>query len=284
MGEVFNTAYDDLAILFTDDKHGFFTSNRQTNGETDDVFAFELRDRFFDKQLEYVVKDKKTLLPLSGVKIRIVEDSTGIELLSAMTDDFGNLLQKRDSLMIESKHRYKVYLEKEGYVSKEVFFDYQVLDSSIVSVRDLVDLDLEPLSLEMEITSLLGLKSIYYDFDKSDLRADAIIELDKVVAFMNKYPKIEVELGSHTDCKGNTEYNQRLSERRAKSAADYIQARISNPSRLTSKGYGESQLKADCPCEGRKQSTCTDEQHQLNRRTEFIIKSLKISTRDSGLK
>jgi outer membrane protein OmpA-like peptidoglycan-associated protein len=284
MGEVFNTAYDDLAILFTDEKHGYFTSNRQTSGETDDVFAFELRDRFLDKNLEYAVKDKKTLLPLSGVNIRIVEDSTGIELFSGTTNDLGMLNQKRDSLMIDSKHRYKVYLEKDGYVTKEVFFDFQVKDSAVVSVRDLVDLDMEPLSLEMEITSMLGLKSIYYDFDKSDLRADAIVELDKVVAFMNKYPKIEVELGSHTDCKGSMDYNQKLSERRAKSAAGYIQARISNPERLTSKGYGESQLKAACPCEGRAKSSCTDEQHQLNRRTEFIIKSLKISTGDSGLK
>jgi hypothetical protein len=141
MGAVFNSAYDDLAIMFIDDKHGYFTSNRQTSGETDDVFAFELRDRFLDKTIEYVVKDKKTLLPLSGVKIRIIDDSTGIELLTSMTDDLGILSQTRDSLMIESKHRYKVYLEKEGYVTKEVFFEYQVLDSNVVSVRDLVDLD-----------------------------------------------------------------------------------------------------------------------------------------------
>ncbi len=284
MGAVFNTPYDDLAIMFIDDKHGYITSNRQTTGETDDIFAFELRDRFLDKQIEYVVNDKKTLVPLSGVTIRVVEDSTGFELFTATTNDFGQLLQTRDSLLIESKHRYKVYLAKEGYVSKEVFFDFEVLDSTVVSVRDLADIDLEPLSLEMEITSLLGLKSIYYDFNKADLRADAIIELDKIVGFMNKYPKIEVELGSHTDCKGGLDYNQRLSEKRAKSAADYIKSRISNAERLTSVGYGESQLKEACPCEGRVQSVCSDEQHQLNRRTEFIIKSLKVSTQDSGLK
>jgi outer membrane protein OmpA-like peptidoglycan-associated protein len=75
-----------------------------------------------------------------------------------------------------------------------------------------------------------------------------------------------------------------LSEKRAKSAADYIKSRISNAERLTSVGYGESQLKEACPCEGRVQSVCSDEQHQLNRRTEFIIKSLKVSTQDSGLK
>lgn len=284
LGDVFNTVYDDLAIYFTEDNRGYFTSNRLTLGETDDVFHFQIRDRIVNKALEYAVKDKKTMLPLSGVKIRVVDDSTGIELFSGFTNDFGLLTQLSDSLIIDSKHRYKVYLEKEGYVTKEVFYDFLANDSSKVNVRDLVDIDLEPLMLEMDITDLLGLKSIYYDFDKADLRPDAIIELDKVVRFMNKYPQIEVELGSHTDCNGTDQYNQSLSNRRAKSAAGYIQARISNPDRLTSKGYGESQLKAVCTCEGPAKSHCTDEQHQLNRRTEFIIKSLKISTGDSGLK
>jgi outer membrane protein OmpA-like peptidoglycan-associated protein len=284
LGAVFNTPYDDLAIIFTDDKHGFFTSNRQSSGETDDVFLFELRDRIVDKTLHYAVKDKKTMLPLTGVKIRVVDDSTGIELFAGFTDNFGALSQFADSLIMDSKQRFKVYLEKDGYVAKEVFFDFIAKDSSKINVRDLVDIDLDPLTLEMDITDLLGLKSIYYDFDKADLRPDAIIELDKVVRFMNKYPQIEVELGSHTDCNGTDKYNQSLSNRRAKSAAGYIQARISNPERLTSRGYGEAQLRANCACEGYSGRRCSDVEHQLNRRTEFIIKSLKISTGDSGLK
>jgi outer membrane protein OmpA-like peptidoglycan-associated protein len=183
-----------------------------------------------------------------------------------------------DSILIGENVRIKVTLEKEGYASKEVTFSITAKDSTKINVRDLVNLDLEPLLQDMEITALLGLKSIYYDFDKADLRPDAIIELDKVVRFMNKHPKIEVELGSHTDCRGAAIYNQDLSDRRAKNAAIYIQSRISSPNRITYKGYGEAQLRIDCPCEGGQKSQCSEQENQLNRRTEFVIRGLNIST------
>ena len=278
LGAPFNTIYDDLAILFTDDKNGFITSNRATTGATDDIYAFNLKEKFVDKPLEYVVKDAQSGEPVSDVAIRIVDDSTGIVLFSGTTDQMGSLTQLLDSIPLETKLRFKIFLDKEGYVSKEIAFELVVKDSNLVQVSGLIDLNLEPLSLEQEITALLGLKSIYYDFDKADLRPDAIIELDKVVRFMNKHAKIEVELGSHTDCRGAAIYNQDLSNRRATNAANYIKARISNPDRITYKGYGETQLKVDCPCEGRIRSKCSEEENQLYRRTEFIIKSLNITT------
>lgn len=278
MGTPFNSVNDDLAIFFTDDKNGYITSNRGTAGATDDIHAFNLKDKFVDLPLDYVVTDAQTGEPVSDVAIRIVDDSTGIVLFTGNTNDVGLLSQMLDSIPLETKMRLKIFLDKEGYVSKEIAFDLVVKDSNRVQVSSLIDLTLEPLSLEQEITALLGLKSIYYDFDKADLRPDAIIELDKVVRFMNKHPKIEVELGSHTDCRGPAIYNQDLSNRRALNAANYIKARISSPDRITYKGYGETQLKVDCPCEGRIRSKCSDEENQLNRRTEFIIKSLNIST------
>lgn len=278
MGAPFNSVNDDLAIFFTDDKNGYITSNRGTAGATDDIYAFNLKEKFVDLPLDYVVTDAQTGEPVSDVAIRIVDDSTGIVLFTGNTNDVGLLSQLLDSIPLETKMRLKIFLDKEGYVSKEIAFDLVVKDSNRVQVSSLIDLTLEPLSLEQEITALLGLKSIYYDFDKADLRPDAIIELDKVVRFMNKHPKIEVELGSHTDCRGPAIYNQDLSNRRALNAANYIKARISSPDRITYKGYGETQLKVDCPCEGRIRSKCSDEENQLNRRTEFIIKSLNIST------
>jgi outer membrane protein OmpA-like peptidoglycan-associated protein len=278
MGAPFNTTFDDLAIFFTDSKNGYITSNRGTTGSTDDIYAFNLKEKFVDVPLEYVVTDAQTGEPVSDVAIRIIDDSTGIVLFSGTTSEFGKLSQLLDSIPMESQLHFTIYLDKEGYVSKEIPFTYTVIDSSVVTVASLVDLTLEPLSLEQEITALLGLKSIYYDFDKADLRPDAIIELDKVVRFMNKHAKIEVELGSHTDCRGSLAYNQKLSDNRALNAANYIKARISNPERITYKGYGETQLKVDCPCEGKAKSQCSDLENQLNRRTEFIIKSLNITT------
>lgn len=278
MGDKFNSKYDDLAIMFNDKKSGFITSNRANNGVTDDIYAFQLIDLFVDVQLSYVVKDKNSSEPLSGVEVKVVDDSTGVIVYQGLTDDFGKFLQTLDSLPMNSIHTFTLTMQKEGYVSKDVSFTFDAKDTNTINVSDLADLTLEPLSIDMIINELLGLKSIYYDFDKADLRADAIIELDKVVTFMNKHPKIEIELGSHTDCMGPDAYNQALSDRRAVAAANYIKSRISNAERITFKGYGESMQKAKCPCDVKTADKCTAQDNQLNRRTEFTIKSLNIST------
>ncbi|NBR15696.1 MAG: OmpA family protein, partial [Crocinitomicaceae bacterium] len=102
---------------------------------------------------------------------------------------------------------------------------------------------------------------------KHNIRPDAKIILDKVVQVMNENPTIKIELGSHTDCRASDEYNEALAQRRAVSAATYIKKRIKDPSRITYKGYGESKLKNKCD-DG---VECTEEEHQENRRTEFII-------------
>ena len=123
----------------------------------------------------------------------------------------------------------------------------------------------------VDLTVVVEINEIKFDLDKWNIRPDAAKELDKIVEILNDNPKMVIELGSHTDCRGSAAYNKRLSEKRAKSSADYIKKRISNPDRITSKGYGETKLLNDCACEGDQESTCSDEQHQENRRTEFKI-------------
>ena len=88
---------------------------------------------------------------------------------------------------------------------------------------------------------------------------------------MKENPKMEIELGSHTDCRGSIASNDYLSNNRATASANYIKERIPNPERIYGKGYGESKLKVNCPCEGTVKSTCPETEHQKNRRTEFII-------------
>jgi outer membrane protein OmpA-like peptidoglycan-associated protein len=80
-----------------------------------------------------------------------------------------------------------------------------------------------------------------------------------------------IALGSHTDCRGTSIKNEKLSDERAKASAEYIKGRITNPDRISGKGYGESQLKNNCACEGTVKSGCSEAEHQENRRTEFII-------------
>jgi outer membrane protein OmpA-like peptidoglycan-associated protein len=118
---------------------------------------------------------------------------------------------------------------------------------------------------------LLDLKTIYFDLDKYNIRPDAETELDKIVKVMNDNSGITVELSSYCDCRESKAYNQKLSDNRANATANYIKTRITNPERIYGKGYGKTHLVNGCACDDNVGSNCTDAEHQVNRRTEFLI-------------
>ena len=111
------------------------------------------------------------------------------------------------------------------------------------------------------------LNPIYFDYDKSNITAKAAFELDKLVQIMTKYPEMVIKAESHTDSRGSSPYNQRLSERRAKTTVQYVISKGIDASRITGEGKGENEPKVDCG------SDCTEEEHQENRRSDFIIVS-----------
>ena len=117
---------------------------------------------------------------------------------------------------------------------------------------------------------VVKIDNIYYDVDKANIRPDAALELDKTVMILNKYPTMQIELRSHTDCRAPNDYNLSLSQRRAESAVAYLVSKGIKASRLQAKGYGETLLTNKC-ADG---VSCTDEEHQANRRTEFKIKGI----------
>ena len=109
---------------------------------------------------------------------------------------------------------------------------------------------------------------VYFDFDKFAIRKDAAEELDKLVEVMNEYPTMVIAIESHTDSRGKRAYNKYLSDRRARSTREYLIGKGIDPRRIQSAvGYGEERLLNDCDGSIR----CTEEMHQLNRRSEFII-------------
>jgi outer membrane protein OmpA-like peptidoglycan-associated protein len=166
---------------------------------------------------------------------------------------------------------YTITLKKKGYFTKVVDFTKQLTKPGIIGVHEELDLSLTKIEEGMDLAKVFKINPIYFDVNKFNIRPDAAIELDKIIAIMNENPTLVVELGSHTDCRAPIAYNERLSDRRAKASAAYIKLKIKNTARIYGKGYGESQLITDCPCEGDVKSTCSDEEHQLNRRTEFKI-------------
>jgi outer membrane protein OmpA-like peptidoglycan-associated protein len=118
-----------------------------------------------------------------------------------------------------------------------------------------------------DLAKLLQLSTIYFDFDKYNIRPDAEVEIQKVIAAMEKYPSLKIKANSHTDSRGPDAYNLWLSQKRADATVAYMISKGISPDRLQGEGYGETRLVNECDDGVR----CTQEEHQRNRRSEFII-------------
>ena len=213
-----------------------------------------------------LIADRKTKEPLDSVKIKLVDNMTDISenVLTSLTGDYFRPLPEKK---LNDRGSYNLTIEKKGYLTKTVTYNVLFDKEGKFNIHDSLDINLEKVELGNDLSKIVELKPIYFDLGKWAIRLDAALELDKIVKVMNDNPEMIVELGSHTDSRGSATSNQKLSEKRAKSSADYIKARITNPERITGVGYGESKITNEC-IDG---ATCSEEKHQENRRTEFII-------------
>ena len=217
-----------------------------------------------------IITDGVTKKALDGAKVTILENGN---------QPFDNFTTKADqgyrktlpNNKVGDKLNYKIKIEKSGYLTKEVDFNYLISKTGDINVHEALDITLSKLEVGADLAKMIDIKPIYFDLGKYTIRKDAAVELDKIVKIMNEYPNMEVELGSHTDCRATTVFNEKLSGNRANASAEYIKKSITRPERISGKGYGESKLKNGCACEGAVKSTCSEEEHQQNRRTEFII-------------
>jgi outer membrane protein OmpA-like peptidoglycan-associated protein/tetratricopeptide (TPR) repeat protein len=218
-----------------------------------------------------VVMESISKSPLTNVTITIKDRNTGKTLVDTRTDEKGSIEKALENVNIGSTLKLDVSLSKEGFLSKNQSVELTIKTPGMIKLHELLDVNMGKVDVGIDLSSLIEIKPIYFDLGKFTIRKDAAIELDKIVKIMNENPTMEIELGSHTDCRGSFSSNSTLSDNRAKASADYIKKRISNPNRIYGKGYGESKLKIDCPCEGTIKSSCSEDDHQQNRRTEFII-------------
>lgn len=208
---------------------------------------------------------------LDGVEVKIFDPKTGNTIMDQLTSHEGLTETGLENIKLGDQLNLKVTISKEGYLSKTVDLNIKIIKEGIYNVHDMIDATIGKMEVGVDLASLIDIKPIYFDLGKYNIRKDATIELDKIVKIMNEYPTMEIELGSHTDCRGSIVSNEKLSSNRANASADYIKTRINNPERIYGKGYGESKLKVDCPCEGAVKSDCPELEHQKNRRTEFVI-------------
>ncbi|MBL1279257.1 MAG: OmpA family protein [Fluviicola sp.] len=214
-----------------------------------------------------IITDSKTNQPIGNAKIFLVDLSTGEEE-EYTTTSAGSFLKKLEGAKLNDKLNYMIKIVAEGYLSKSSKYDKIINTPGQYKISDEVDLSMELITEgETNLEDLIDVRPIYFDLGKYIIRPDAALELDKIVKVMNENPSMEVELGSHTDSRGSDATNLSLSDKRAKASADYIKGKISNPNRITGKGFGESQLINRCKNGVR----CSEKEHQENRRTEFKI-------------
>jgi outer membrane protein OmpA-like peptidoglycan-associated protein len=218
-----------------------------------------------------LVTDKTNGKPLDGVKMVITDNITGQPVTDMLTPVSGDFRKPLPEKKIGDRISYNIKLDKEGYLGKVVTFNASIEKAGEIKVHEAMDLSLDKIQVGADLAKIIDIKPIYFDLGKSNIRPDAAAELDKIVKVMKENPTMVIELGSHTDCRSSAASNMALSDRRAKSSAAYIISKGIDASRIYGKGYGETKLINGCACEGAVKSTCSEQEHQQNRRTEFII-------------
>lgn len=263
----------DYKLSGTKEKYFDGKNHANVTEEADLVIADVVLEKDPGFSLVALVTDNKTKAPLEGVTMKIKStDGTKLDYVTPQTGDYRAPLAGKK---LNDKISYTIELSKPGYLSKTIEFQ-KILDKpGEVKISDEMDLSMGKIEVGTDIGKLINIAPIYFDVNKFNIRPDAAKELDKIVKAMNEYPGMVIELGSHTDCRAPKAYNMSLSDKRAKSSAAYVISKGIPKDRIYGKGYGESKLINGCACEGTVKSTCTDAEHQANRRTEFIIVKLK---------
>ena len=248
-----NSNSDDFAFKMGEDcTNGFVSSNRSGGVGSDDIYAIKKIKPLCDILLESIVVDSKTDMPIDGA-LTSVKDDTGIVDSSKETTSDGLV-----DYMFECEDEIQLMVSKEGYESKMIDIKLLEIDPPLLKIK------LDPIE-ELIVEEKIILNPIYFEFDKSNITNQAAFELDKLVSIMKKYPEMIIRAESHTDSRGPASYNKLLSERRAKSTAQYVISMGIDESRISGVGMGEEDPEIDCS------AGCSKDEYAKNRRSEFII-------------
>ena len=238
--------------VITATKNGYLQNTVNISPGTDALDDVVLALDKYDYGAEGVVMHGETMAPIAGAKVGLYDAEDKL-LSEEITETDG-----RYSFTLEAEKDYRIKVDKEGFFKQTARISTKGRPSTIIKT----DFKLFPL----DVGTVVRLDNIYYDLAKWAIRPDAALELDKLVQTLNDNPTVSIELSSHTDCRGKDAYNLSLSEKRAKSAVEYLIKQGIAKERLTSKGYGETKPVETCDC-----TKCNEDQHQRNRRTEFKV-------------
>lgn len=270
VGEPLNSSKDDFGYLIDiKSRIGYVTSNRDGGQGGDDIYRFkETKKLECEQLLAGVVTDQETGVLIANAKVTL-EDQNHKFIKELITNAEG----KFDFGVVACGTKFYIITRKPEYTTKET-----TTITAEESGETFVPIELEKAQKVVipgdDLAKAFKIKIIYFDLDKSFIRPDATLELAKILDVMEQNPTMEIDVRSHTDCRQTAKYNMALSDRRAKSTIAWLVSKGIDKSRITGQGYGESQLVNDCGCEPTNQSDCSEDHHQANRRSEFIITKL----------
>lgn len=268
----FNSKKDDFSFSVDNTgTKGFFSSNRAKGKGDDDIYSYYItqlpEEEKCYQNVTGIVKNKVTKEPVPNAIVKLI-------------DEFGTVMEET-ATNARGNYKFKLECRNESFTVVTKKLDYRGTDSkkfsTVVGEKNkeiVVNLVLDPLIVGNQIV----IKPIYFDYDRSIIRDDAQYELENIVSVMNNHPNMVIKIESHTDSRGGKSYNRNLSDSRAKATRDFIVSRGVARDRIESAiGYGEDQLLNHCNDKNNRK--CSEEEHQLNRRSYFYIvrgKNVKI--------
>lgn len=192
--------------------------------------------------------------PISGANLKI----SGLRAARMETTDKSG----RFTMEVEPYNKLIFLSSKPDFISKEVKASTYLTKALTADTTINIEIALDRIQYDKEIV----LQNIYYDYDRWEIRKDAKPSLDSLKSLLDLNTTLKIQLSSHTDCRGEVDYNESLSQKRAESAVNYLVEGGISPDRLSAKGYGESLPSVECSCDD-----CSSDDHQKNRRTTFKI-------------
>ena len=257
-GQPINSSFDDFGLIYKDQiQDGFFTSNRlEDNKGKDDIYRFKELEIPKIFKINAIVQEEATNQPVEAIVVFLDGNKKQMAKLLSKDGKFEvpDLEQQKNYFVTITHPDYETYEGPIAFKEKNTNLEFK-LKKKVLELS------------EVDLAKILGIRIIYFDLNKYLIRNDAALELQKIADIMKEYPQMNIDVRSHTDSQYASEYNQKLSQKRAESTRDWLINQCIAPERLKASGYGESKLINVC-ADG---ITCTEEQHQENRRSEFII-------------
>lgn len=264
IGAPVNSNSDDFAFwINVQSKHGFFSTNRKENIGYDDIFKLQEKLPLAyncDQILAGIVTDDAAGIPLIKAKVQLFDSKFNL-LSEIFTTENGEY-----TFELVCEESYYIRAIQKDYETKEMHLETSKIKGKIQQ-NVALSKKVKAITTGDDLAKVFGISNIHFDLDKSNIKPDAEQDLAKIIEVMNEYATMKIDIRSHTDSRATAAYNKKLSEKRAQATMKYLIKKGINKSRLTAKGYGESQLVNDCS-DG---VSCTEEQHLANRRSEFII-------------